>query len=593
MKVGPDRNSRIATWRAIGAIAIVAVTALVYWPALRGNFVWDDEQLITGNPLLRNASGLVEIWTGGRTADFFPLTNTVFWIEWHLFGNNPAGFHIVNIILQAVDALLVWLVLSRLKIPGAWLAGLIFAIHPINAESVAWISELKNVLSLFFALLSGFCFLETEDRQFLSRAAAYAASLFFFVFALLSKSQVVFLPVVLLLFAWWRSGGLNSVQFRREAIRTWPFFATAIILGLITVWFQNRGIGEEEILAGSLGRRLANAGMAVWWYAAKVFAPAKLSAIYSPWRFDQPRMFEWLPLLALILLLVALWLLDNRPARALFFALSSFVIALAPVLGFFRMAYLRSGTLVADHFVYFASIPFIALAAAVISILWGRADRAGRPVIAAGVIIALFMLGVSTITRAGVFRDESTLWSDTLNKNPDAWQAHVRLGQLLFNQQQFAAALPHLQRAVELKPDLPDNRNLLGLDFCRLERFEEGIAEYRAALRLKEAQQNISGVATIRTNLANALTISGNNLTLGSREITPDARQRYEEAIAEYDKALQLEPQQPAIHRNLGILLARLGRYDEAEAHLRTTLEISPNEPVARELLEEIEARRR
>jgi Flp pilus assembly protein TadD len=588
----PPRDSTF--WRAVKVIAILLAVAVVYWPSLRGDFVWDDEQLVTGNLLLRTVSGLGEIWSGGRTADFFPITNTLFWIEWHLFGTNPTGYHIVNIALQAADALLVWLVLGRLRIPGAWLAGFIFAIHPINVESVAWISELKNVLAMFFALLSIFCFLEIEDQRQFRRRAAWIGSVCFFVLALLSKSQAVFVPVVLLLCAWWRSGGLKSERFKRETPRTWPFFAVGLVLGLITIWFQNRGIGEEEIVIGSLGRRLVNAGMAVWWYAAKVIVPARLMVIYPSWRFNSPRVTEWLPLIGLVLVFVLFWFWRNRSAHAVFFALACFVAALAPVLGLVRMAYLRSGTLVADHFVYFSTVPLIALIAATISILWDRLSRFYRPVMAAAVVIAVFALGIYASARAAIFRDEETLWFDTLAKNADAWQAHVRLGKLLFDRQQFAAALPRLQRAVELRPELPDNRNLLGLDFCRLERFEDGIAEYREALRLKETKSGAqtSGVATIRTNLANALAITADNMSAGLNESSTRVVQRYQEAVAQYEKALELEPRQPAIHRNLGMLLARLGRYDEAEAHLRTTLEIVPNEPIAREMLNEIERMR-
>ena len=206
------------------------------------------------------------------------------------------------------------------------------------------------------------------------------------------------------------------------------------------------------------------------------------------------------------------------------------------------------------------------------------------------------MMGTYAWQRTKVFHDEESLWRDTLAKNPDAWQARARLGQYFFRQRKYSDAIEHLRRAVELKPELPENHNLLGLAYCRAERFEEGIAEYRKALELKESRastaQSVS-VATIRTNLANALTIIGNNLSGSATEIPSEATRRYEEAIAQYKKALELEPNQPAIHRNLGLLLARLGRLDEAEAHLRATLQIVPNEPAAEETLKEIEAQRR
>lgn len=590
-------HERLQPWQLTAQVAaIVVAVGLVYLPALRADFVWDDEQLVTGNPLLRTFSGLLEIWSGGRTADYFPVTSTVFWIEYHLFGSKAVGYHAVNILLQTADALLVWLVLHRLKVPGAWLAGLIFGIHPVHAESVAWISELKNLLSMFFALLSIFCFFEIEEKRLLGGATAYVASLVFFLLALLSKTQVVFLPVALLLCAWWRSGNATSASLRREVTRTWPFFLLAAVLSLVTIWFQNRGIGEEEIVVGSLARRFANAGMAVWWYLGKLFVPAHLMSIYPRWRFDSPELFEWLPLIALLALVAILWRWRNRGIRGAFIAAVYFVVALLPALGFVRMAYLRSGTLVADHHQYFANVSLIALFAAGAALLWRRSQRGMK--IATGAVIGLLLgaMGTYTYTRAAVFRDEETLWQDNLLKNPDAWQAQVRMGQRLFKQERYAEALYHLERVVQLKPELAGNHNLLGLVYCRLERFEEGIAEYRKALQLKEAKSSpdtSDRVAIIRTNLANALTITANNLSASSPANSDEAMRRYEEAIREYEKALELEPQHPAIHRNLGMLLAQLGRYDQAEAHLRTTLQIVPNEPLAREILEEIEAKRR
>ncbi len=591
----PDTHDQLRFWRLIAQVAaIVTIVGLVYLPAFRADFVWDDEQLVTRNPLLQSFSGLAEIWLGERTADYFPITNTVFWIEHHVFDRNAAGYHAVNVVIQAANAVLVWLVLRRLNVPGAWLAGLIFGVHPVHAESVAWVSELKNVLAMFFALLSTLFFLRTEEKLSPGRPAAYAASLIFFLLALLAKTQVVFLPVALLLCAWWRFRHAKNTRFRQEAIRTIPFFVMAALLSLVTIWFQNRGIGEEEIVVGSFARRLVNAAMAVWWYADKVFAPARLMSIYQNWRFNSPELVEWLPLIALVVLAAVLWHWRDRGTGGAFFAVAYFVVALLPTLGFIRMAYLRSGTLVADHLQYFADVSLIALFSAGIAILWARSRHGIKIVTATLVALLLSAMGAYTWIRADVFRDEETLWRDNLSKNPDAWQAHVRMGQLLFNQEKYAEAVSHLQRAIELKPELADSHNLLGLDYCRLGRFEDGIVEYRKALELKEAKSaTTSGVATIRTNLANALTITANHLSDSSSTIPEQAMRRYDEAIRQYQKALEVQPQHPAIHRNLGILLARLGRYDEAEAHLRAALQIVPDEPAAREALEEIEAKRR
>ena len=593
-------REKFTLWRQGAFIgAIIIAVALVYLPALRGNFVWDDSLLITGNPLLQNASGLLEIWSGGRTADYFPLTNTVFWIEHHLFGGNATGYHAVNILLQAANALLVWRLLKRLDIPGAWLAGLVFGIHPVHVASVAWISELKNLFSLFFALLSILFFLELDPKRLHNSATAYAASLVFFALALLSKTQVVFFPIVLFLCAWWRdkkSSGTKSTQnLRRDTIRSLPFFLLAIVLGLVTMWFQNRGIGEEEIVIGSLPRRFVNAAMAIWWYAAHLFAPVRLMAIYPNWQFDSPQVLEWLPLIGLIAILAGLWHWRNRGTRGAFFAVGCFVVSLLPALGLVRMAYVRSGTLVADHLQYFADVPLLALFSAGLAHLWRQRQRATKIAAAAIVTLLVGAMGTYAFSRAEVYRNEETLWQDNLSKNPDAWQAHIQIAQCRFDQERYAEAAYHSRRAAELKPELADIHNLLGLAYCRLERFNEGIAEYRTALQLKEAKPSTArnaSVAKIRTNLANALTITANRLS-ESAPIPEEAKRRYEEAIRQYEAALERDPQQPAIHRNLGMLLIKLGRYDEAIPHLRATLQIVPNEPVARELLDAIEASRR
>ena len=320
-------------------------------------------------------------------------------------------------------------------------------------------------------------------------------------------------------------------------------------------------------------------------------------AVYPRWRFDSPALVEWLPLIALSVVVVALWFWRSRFGRALFLAFACFIVALAPVVGLVRMAYARSGTIVADHLQYFADIALIALFSAGVARLWASKNHAVRIVTGATVVLLLGAMVSYTWARAAVFENEETLWRDNFAKNPDAWQGHNRLGELYFNQGKFSEAAQHFERAVELKPELADNYNWLGLAHCRLERFEEGIAEYRKGLALKEQKPSTArtkSTATMRTNLANALTFTANNLSESSNEEDRrTAMQRYEDAINQYEKALEIDPNQPAVHRNLGILLARLGRNSEAIVHLRKVLELVPNEPMARETLDALEAQSR
>ncbi len=595
----------------VGGIgAIICAALLIYLPALHGGFIWDDDLLVKKNPLLESWAGLCEIWAFGRTADYYPLTSTIFWIEWHIFGTATTGYHVVNLVFHVADSLLLWVVLRRLQIPGAWLAGLIFAVHPVHVESVAWIAELKNVVSMFFGLISVLLFLRVYDGRALRSGIGYASSLFCFILALLAKTQIVFLPVALLLVLWWRdSTRERNMEWRlakrgkeKESaippivIMTLPFIAAAVLLGLITIAFQNRNIGEEQILLGGPARRLVNAAIAVWWYAGKFLLPIQLMPIYPHWRFDAPRPIEWLPLLGLIVLVAGLWFWRRRGALGAFAAVTCFLIALAPTLGLLKVSYARSGTIVADHYQYFANIFLIALVSAGVGWLWSRWSHRGRLIVgiaAACLVTAMVSYGRM---RAGMYRDEETLWSDNLVKNPDAWQAHNRIGQIYFDQSRFSDAMPHFEQAVALKPELSGNHNQLGLVYCRLERFEQGIAEYRTALRLAESNpvaSHSASTATVRANLANALTIVANNITEKGAGADPALKQQalncYREAINQYQEALRLQPRHPGIHRNLGLLLARLGKYPEAIQHLRVVLQIVPNEPTAREVLQTLE----
>src|SRR5260370_29370020 len=218
------------------------------------------------------------------------------------------------------------------------------------------------------------------------------------------------------------------MSFRREVIRTCPFFLIAAVLGLVTIWFQNRGIGDEEIVIGSLTRRFANAGMAVWLYSGKVFVPIRLMPIYPKWRFDSPRLEEWLPLIALLSLLVIIWLWGNRGARDAFFALACFVVALLPTLGFVRMAYLRSGTLVADHHQYFADVSLIAFFSAGVASVWAWGQR-GAKIATIAIILPLFgAMGAYTYSRTEIYRSEETLWRNNLSNNPHPRQGQIPLG---------------------------------------------------------------------------------------------------------------------------------------------------------------------
>lgn len=657
----------------ITLVVIIGAAIAVYIPVLNGAFIWDDEPWISANPLVRGegrsaGQTLATIWSGSGSLDYYPLTTTLNWLQWRLFGGDPAGFHTVNVLLHAANAVLVWRVLRAIGVPAAWLAGLIFAVHPVNAATAAWISETKNTLSLVFYLSSLLAFLRFEQT---ARVRWYVGALLLFTAGLLAKTHGVFIPAVLLLLAWWR-GALTSfwcdvpadrrelcalritnvilalagfaaatiagvhlwtvsnrfdgntgdaavlaAQFfadgrmrlifpllvailfgsgcvgliaakaagtaNKHIVRTLAFFQLSALLGTTTIWFH--GAVAEHIEMGGVARRLANAGSAMWWYVGKVFAPAELAAVYAPWRFDTPTVRDFLPLAGLIAIFVLLWCFRKTSARHAIFAFAAFALLVLPVVGLLTMVYARGGSIVADHLQYLPSIPLIAAVAAAAAWIWRRGSRWSRVALGLAVTVAIVAMSSSTWARAKVYRLEESLWRDTLAKNPDTWQGHNRLGQILFARGEFAAAGDHYQRAALLKPDLAPNHNNVGLALARQEKFEAAVAAYREAIARSPA--NAPSTATFRINLANALGAWANQIEVRTGALD-DARPLYELAVAEYRAVVAVDERNATAHRNLGMVLVQLGRSTEGAEHLQETLRLVPNEPIATEILREL-----
>ena len=344
--------------QVLWGLLIVLITMAAYLPALRGGFIFDDDALITGNRLIKASDGLHRFWFTTEAPDYYPLTWSLWWLEWRLWGASAAGYHAVNILFHAVNAVLVWLVLRRLKIPGAWLAGLVFALHPVNVATVAWISEQKNTLSMLFYAAAILWYLRFDEQ---GKKRWYILSLAAFLLALLSKTAVVMLPMVLLGCMWW----LYSRIRRKDWLRSLPFFGLSLALGLTTIWFQhNRAMGGYEIRTSSFLSRLAAAGWVPWFYLYKALWPIRIFARFiRMWNVDASLWVSYLPGMALLVCLALFWWKRASWGRPLLFALGYFVVTLFPVLGFFDQGFYAC-SLVADHWQYISIIAIIALASA-------------------------------------------------------------------------------------------------------------------------------------------------------------------------------------------------------------------------------------
>ncbi|MCE9557016.1 MAG: tetratricopeptide repeat protein [Planctomycetes bacterium] len=543
---------------------MLSATLVVYWPALGSSFIWDDDAFLTNNALIRSdahlkvwieqrpvrlrvdAKGLYAFWFSTQPPDYFPLTSSMLWVEWRLFGqDHPAGYHTVNVLLHALSAVLLWRLLLALQIPGAYLAALVFAVHPVNVESVAWITERKNVLPMVFYLLTLLAYLRFEERR---SWPWYMGALLSFLLGLLAKTSIVMLPVILLGLIWWRRGRLQ----RQDLWRTAPFFALSLILGLVTVWYQTqRAIGTEVVHPEGFASRLAAAGWAVWFYLYKALLPINLCFVYPRWTVDPRNWLVWLPLLALVTLGATLIVYRRQGwAQTLLAALGYFVLMLLPVLGFVDIYFMRY-SLVADHWQYFAMLGMIVLGAA----LWGK-WQARQPIFAfVTAALIVLTLGVFAFHQSRTYANEESLWTDVLQKNPSCWLALNDLGLIYAHNERYDEAIECYRKAIELKSDYAAAHNNLGIVLQRFGHIDEAISHYTIASKLKP------GDAEAHYNWGNALRSRG----------------QWEKAIQHYELASKLDQNQAVSHHNWGSVLQSLGRFGEAADHYKLAIQRNPN----------------
>jgi protein O-mannosyl-transferase len=532
---------------------LFAVTLFAYGPALRGGFIWDDDGHVT-RPDLRSLHGLARIWFEvGATQQYYPVLHTAFWAEHLLWGDAPLGYHLVNVLLHATAAGLFVVLLRRLAVRGAWLAGLVFALHPVGVESVAWVSEQKNTLSAVCYLLAALAYLRFER----SRAVRwYALGLGCFVLALLSKSVTATLPAALLVVLWWRDG---RIDWRRDGAALAPWFGVGAAAGLFTAWVERTYIGAAGApFALNLGERCLLAGRVAWFYLGKLLWPANLIFVYPRWTVAAGIWWQWLFPLGAAGLLLALWWWRGRGRGPLAAALL-FVGTLFPALGFFNV-YPFLFSYVADHFQYLASLGVIALAAAGWD-RWAAESRAKAaalrtvPVAAAAAVLAL--LFVLTARQARTYGDVVTLYRTTLARNPRAWLAHSNLGNILASTGHPEEAVAEYEEALRLVPDSAGFHYDLANALVQLGRIPEALAEYAKAIQLKPDYAPAEG------SLARVLAGQG----------------RRAEAVPHYEAAIRLLPGDAEAELNLGALLGQMGRLPEAIVHLEVGLRLRPDFP--------------
>ncbi len=596
----------------LAVVMILLAAVLVYLPAFNGEWIWDDDTSVYENPVVTAPDGLYKIWFTTEDYDFWPMTKTVFWIEYQIFGNSPSGYHIVNIAFHAIASALIYLVLRRLKVPAALLAGLVFALHPVNASSVAWVAETKNTLSMIFLALTLLAYLHFERCR---RRRWYALALAAFALALASKTSVIMLPVGLLGLAWWQRGSIS----RRDVLQSAAFFCLSAGMAAMTLFAQSRHIDAlTRPLDGIY--RLAGAGWIVWFYVYKTVAPVNLSMIYPHWK-DTIESLGWIsfiPTAALAALLVAVVLKRKaRWSRPVLFAFGYLILATIPVLGFFTMTIMMH-SLVADHFQY---VPIVGVIALLCAAGWKFAERRKPEVrFFLGVLAAGMLVSLATLTwkRAEVIKAKEPLWRNTVSRNPQAWMAQYKLGGIIIvanrellneagalhreahslqnqadmfaakgNQRQaqihsraartkisqanakfqqartlLLQAEPHCRKAAELQPLHAKSFTNLGLVLVNLGRIDEGIEQYRRGIKADEHFEPEQRSAPLLYNLGLALLKKNRPL----------------EAAAAFKQAYHMQPEFTRAFVQALLVLRGLKKNDEVIELLTRQIEINPKD---------------
>jgi len=555
MQRNEDAPARAVGRRLLLAALLAAVGVGAYLPIAHAGFVWDDDSFLTGNALIRASDGLRRFWLTTQPNDYWPVTSSTLWLEWRLWGMHAAGYHLTNLTLHIGEGLLLWAVLRRLRVPGAYLAALLFTVHPVNVESVAWIAQRKNLMAMLFSLLSVLWF--AAGTKAASETAPVSESRLFnrwlclslgaFVLAMLSKGSVATLPAVLALLLWWR-GRLVG----REWLRLVPFLLVAVLLAAVNVWFQRHG-ALSTIRSASSAERFLGAGAVVWFYLYKAIWPVSLVFIYPAWQIHAADPLWWIPLIAAVTVTAFLWRHRNDWGRPLLVAWDYFVLTLIPVLGFTDVYFMKY-SLVADHYQHLALIGVVALAGAGwarwehrVGGLWPRAA-------AAGLVICFAAL---TFRQCGHYADLETLYRSILEKNPSSWIAHNNLGILLQNRGHTDEAIGHYREALRLKPDYAEAHIDLGNALLQLGKPEEAVMHFDAALAVDSDYAREAHL-----NLGHAWFQTGNQT----------------EAVAEYRAALKIDPEYSEAHFSLGNAFYSLGHFEAAVTEFRAALKTAPED---------------
>jgi tetratricopeptide (TPR) repeat protein len=579
----------------VQVFVIIAAALWVYAPALDGGLIWDDGWYITTNPLLHDWAGLWKFWfSPGSWTEYYPINETVIWIEYQLWGEHPLGYHLVSLGFHLAGSLLVWRLLARFGLRLAWLGGLLFAISPVQVQSVAWISEMKNTISLPLAVLAMIAWIDFEENR---RTRDYRLALLFFVLSMLGKITMAPFPFVLALYAWWKRGRLDLGDLKRIA----PFLVISIALVALTqVWsnlYAIQGhVQDVPLLIGDPLTRLMRAAVLWWFYLGSSLFPVNLIPIYPKWAIAATSPLAWLSALALVFLVGWCWVRRATWGRHVLLGLGFFGLNLLPFLGLNAISYMAE-TWIEIHLLYLPVIGVIGLAIAAVEDLGRKLPAPARfvPLGATAAVTVAFLVGARSF--AGWFVGEETFWTRTLHRNPDAWMAYHDLGCYMIQEKRYPEAIALLRHGIEMLPAYDFGYYNLGIAMEKSGRADEAMALYRTAIRLNPMKPNAylnlgealrkqgkldQAEQTFREGLAHAPDAVDLNVDLAGMLLE---KGQVLDALKLYDQAIQLNPDFAQLQYDYGSALLKSGDMSDAEIHFAKAVELDPKLAVAHQSL--------
>ena len=568
----------------LGSVCIAILVLCAYTPAISGQFIWDDDDLVSENLNLRSLEGLKNIWSDPNTSvQYYPLTFSVFWVEHQLWGLNPAGFHLVNILIHIFNAILVWFLLRQLSVPGSFLAAIIFAVHPVHVESVAWISELKNVLSGLFYLLAVLAYLKFNPLNSNKTASNaqwfYRLSVFFFICALLSKTVTATLPVLIVLLIWWKK---NKMELAQDVLPLVPFVCLGIAAGLFTAWiekYHGNALGAEWSLSAM--DRILIAGRAFWFYVSKIIWPQNLSFFYPRWQINSNELFGYLFPFTALGIMVVLLMGRKKWGRGVCFASLFFVITLFPALGFFDIETMKY-SFVADHYQYLASLGIIALIPGCVDGIFRKFKLENKKLkyIFWGTILSILVF--ISFQQGQIYRNKIVLFSDVISKNPLSWAAYNYRGFAYLENGQYELAYHDFETTLKIKNDFGPAYTNRGIANMHLGKNKSALDDFQKAISINsEDDTAYYYVGSLHSNQGEyeaAIKNYTQGLEINSMIVNPHntlllyiARakvyakiKRFDLAVDDFNKAIQTNPYDAQGFLGRGYVYQKTGNYEAA-----------------------------